>query len=250
MSTPATCGDCFPPNAFQNGNGVTCGVTDAGTIAPYCSGWSRGDAFGAACRAIVENDANSCAAFSAAYCTTYSGNYDCLCLAPVHTQYLGGSTASPLDYDALVEQVQQIPALSLPPQCLYPPCWTNVEATTVIKLPSLACGSATSLDPCVIRGIDVNVTDSVVQNLNVGTIQCGNAGASAAPPGAGNRFMPFGTAATLIVASIIAVVLALGAGAFMIGVWWRARALRAARSDVVDALAQAHALPVTSALGL
>lgn len=231
VTTPAVPADCF--KLFTNTTATPCGATDAGTPAPACSGWSRTDAYGTTCRGTVCADATACATYALAYCAANSGNFDCLCLAPAHTQYTGDGTT--LDYDALLAQTQQSPALSLPAQCLYPPCWANREVSTVIKSASIDCSTAT-YDPCIITGIDVNTTNSVIQNLNVGTIQCGNAGAHADPAPAGNRFTPFGPAMTTIALALSAIIVLVGAAVFGVAVWWRSRALWAARADVIDAL--------------
>ena len=184
---------CF--STFDNGaNAGVGGTGDTGTVvkcgydgtteatALQCSGFSRQDDFGAACRAMCSysnNPSNNavCMEKGDAYCTANPGNADCACHNPTDsTSWAARGSGDSMTWGDLTTFMANNPDIAgYDQKCFWPPCTMTYTSSCI--------GSGKYSDPnvcpnllvkCVVSDINVSLHNIQASHLNVVSQQCGS----------------------------------------------------------------------------
>lgn len=173
---------------------VTCGTNGVGGVAKACSGFTRQDAVGQACRdmcARTTNNTKLCATAATAYCNAHGDNPDCACLTPqTDTKWGTGSNQSTYGQLTSALLANNTNLSHLGAKCFWPPC-SKTKATQVLQDPALTAAAICPNDAkihCIVSDVTVSLRDVRANGLSIVTQQCGKGGVQGNTSPSGNLF--------------------------------------------------------------
>jgi hypothetical protein len=247
MSAPVDgCFQEFTDGDSDGDDTVKCGVDSFGAPIQTCSGLTRSDAFGIACRRAcsLTDHAAECLTKSKAYCADHQGNVDCKCLFPDNTQVsLSAQTLAYNDLKAFAAKQD----FGFDPRCIYHGCASS-RGATIIQDYELNNSCPNNPVYCTVSNVTITIDDLQAGTLNPVAQNCGKTsggGGSQAAQGGGSNKSP-------LKSKVIPYAIAGGTAVILIGfvvivLVWHAARVRDATQQLMQTAATELSIDATKA---
>ena len=208
---------CFDPYT-ANGTTINCGTDSFGVPIAECSGATRADAHGVACRRAcsLTQYAADCLAKSKAYCADNQSNADCKCLFPKNTEVsLSAQTLAYNDLDSFAKAQD----FGFDTRCIWHAC-SSSRGATILQDYELRQSCPNNPVFCSVSNVTITIDNLQAGNINPVAQNCGKTsgskGSQASQGGGPNKspsltkMLPYaiGGAAAVIIIGFVVVLLA------------------------------------------